>query len=79
MRAGDGNAALVAALRRSLVFCDSALASVSDAQLGDSVSWYGDRVPRARALVGLAQDWSDHYAQLAIYLRLNGVVPPTAR
>ncbi len=79
VRAGAGKAALVAALRRSLVFCDSALAAVSDARLGDSVSWYGDRVPRARALIGLAQDWSDHYAQLAIYLRLNGVVPPTAR
>ena len=24
-------------------------------------------------------DWADHYSQLAIYLRLNGVLPPTAR
>jgi hypothetical protein len=24
-------------------------------------------------------DWADHYSQMAIYLRLNGVLPPTAR
>ncbi len=79
LTAGDPKAALVAALRRSLAFCDSALAEVGDAALGDSVSWYGDRVTRARALVGLAQDWSDHYSQMAMYLRLAGVLPPTAR
>jgi len=24
-------------------------------------------------------DWADHYSQEANYLRLNGVLPPTAR
>jgi hypothetical protein len=24
-------------------------------------------------------DWADHYSQLANYLRLNGILPPTAR
>jgi hypothetical protein len=24
-------------------------------------------------------DWADHYSQSAIYMRLNGMVPPTAK
>jgi len=24
-------------------------------------------------------DWEDHYSQMAIYLRLNGLLPPTAK
>ena len=30
-------------------------------------------------LLGLVEDWSDHYAQLAGYLRLNNLEPPTAK
>jgi hypothetical protein len=30
-------------------------------------------------LIGLVEDWSDHYSQLAGYLRLNNVLPPTAK
>jgi hypothetical protein len=26
-----------------------------------------------------AADWADHYSQAAIYLRLNGLLPPTAK
>lgn len=77
--AGAPKDSLLAALDRSLKFCDEALAAADDAALGDSVSWYGDRVVRARALVGIVQDWASHYSQLAMYLRLNGILPPTAR
>jgi uncharacterized damage-inducible protein DinB len=75
----DPKAKLVAALQHSLAVCDSALAHVSDATLGDTVTYYGDKAPRAAAVLGLIADWSDHYGQQAIYLRLNGVLPPTAR
>ena len=27
----------------------------------------------------LAADWADHYGASAIYLRLNGILPPTAQ
>ena len=70
---------LVAALRRSLAFCDAALDRVTDAQLGDLVPYYGHRAQRAAAMIGLVTDWANHYSQQAIYLRLNGVLPPTAR
>ena len=70
---------LVAALKRSLTFCHSALQRVDDAHLGEPVTWYGQSTTRAMPALGLLSDWSDHYGQLAIYLRLNGVLPPTAR
>jgi uncharacterized damage-inducible protein DinB len=69
---------LVTALQKSLVACDSALALLQDAKLGDMVTYYGQSASRAAAAIGLVMDWSDHYAQLAIYLRLNGLLPPTA-
>ena len=31
------------------------------------------------ALVALGGSWTDHYATEAIYLRLNGILPPTAQ
>ncbi len=75
----DGKDKLVAALQASLTFCDAALAGLTDAKLGETVSWYGENTTRAMAAVGLIDDWSDHYAMQAIYLRLNGLLPPTAR
>lgn len=74
-----GKEELVAALRRSIGFCHAALERVSDARLADSVSWYGHRTSRVTPAIGLLTDWADHYGQQAIYLRLNGILPPTAR
>ena len=34
---------------------------------------------RADALVTIAVDWSDHYSTAAAYLRLNGILPPSAQ
>lgn len=77
--ATDSKDAHIAALRNSIEFCQSSVAKVTDAMLADSVTWYGGSAKRIDALVGLVQDWSDHYSQQAIYLRLNGVLPPTAK
>jgi hypothetical protein len=75
-----GKAALVARLRASFDFCEVALATLSDDHLGTIVWRFpSDSMTRARAIVGVAGDWEDHYATMAIYLRLNGVLPPTAR
>lgn len=75
----DSKDKLVAALGRSIAACNAALAKVTDAQLGATVPYYGHNAPRASAVLGLVADWSDHYSQQAIYLRLNGILPPSAR
>lgn len=69
----------VAALKRSIEFCNASIAKATDALLTDSVMYYGGHTTRISPLIGLVEDWSDHYSQLAGYLRLNGVLPPTAK
>jgi len=75
-----GKEKLVARLKESFEFCRSSLAKMDDTRLTEQVPWFGDRkVSRAHAVLATAQDWADHYSQMAIYLRLNGLLPPTAK
>lgn len=75
----DPKEKLVTALQASLDFCAQVLTNLQDAKLGDTVKFFGGRqVPRARALLELTDDLEDHYSQLASYLRLNGMLPPSA-
>jgi hypothetical protein len=76
----DGKDKLVAALKASFDFCNTALAKVDDSKLADEVELFGGRKgPRAFALIALTNDWADHYSSAAMYLRLNGLLPPTAQ
>jgi DinB family protein len=76
----DGKDKLVAALKASFEFCGTALANVDDSKLGESMVLFGNRpASRAAALIALSDGWNDHYGAEAIYLRLNGILPPTAQ
>lgn len=76
----DGKDKLVAALKASFDFCGTALANVDDSKLGESMVLFGNRpASRAAALIALSDGWNDHYGAEAIYLRLNGILPPTAQ
>jgi hypothetical protein len=76
----DGKDKLVAALKASFEFCSTALAGVDDTKLGDPLTLFGNRqTSRAGALITLSDDWYDHYGTEAVYLRLNGILPPTAQ
>ncbi|HYU90995.1 MAG TPA: DinB family protein [Gemmatimonadales bacterium] len=71
---------LVAGLKDSFKYCETVLAQIQDAQLGDSISFFGGRkVTKGMAGLITVADWADHYSQMAIYLRLNGLLPPTAK
>jgi hypothetical protein len=72
---------LVAAIAQSFTACTDALAKVTDAQLGEEVSMMGRRTgqSRAAAMITITNDWADHYSTAAAYLRLNGLLPPTAQ
>jgi len=71
---------LVARLRETFKFCETALAKVDDSALDAKLPFFGEReVSRAEMMFATAEDWADHYSQLAIYLRLNGHLPPTAK
>jgi len=71
---------LVAAMKDSFAFCTAALEKVDDSKLGEQFVLFGNRpISRGGALVALGGSWTDHYATEAIYLRLNGILPPTAQ
>lgn len=71
---------LAAALKASFDFCSQTLTNLPDSKLGDTVKFFGGRqTPRARALLELTDDLEDHYSQLASYLRLSGLTPPSAQ
>lgn len=79
LQASDTKDVLVARIRDSFAFCTTALAQVQDSKMSDMVPFFGGRqVSRAAATLGLTGDWYDHYSAAAIYLRLNGMLPPTA-
>jgi hypothetical protein len=70
---------LIARLKDTFQFCEQAFAKMDDSKLGEPVSMFGMNMNRATALLITVGDWADHYSQEANYLRLNNLVPPTAR
>ena len=71
---------LVARLRESFTFCETAFAQLDDTKLGDQIQLFGPNpFSRAAVMMIIVGDWADHYSQEANYLRLNGVLPPTAQ
>jgi hypothetical protein len=71
---------LLAAATASFDFCGDALGKMDDSKLSDTVELFGGHTfPRAMAALGLASGWADHYAAAAMYLRLNGILPPSAQ
>ena len=71
---------LVETLKASMDFCTQSFAKLTDATLGDQVPWFGGRqVSRISAALEVTNDLIDHYAALSIYLRMNGLLPPTAQ
>lgn len=70
---------LLPALSASIDYCNAAFAQLKDSQLGDTITYFGGaKKPRARAMIEVVADLEDHYSQMASYLRMNGMVPPSA-
>jgi hypothetical protein len=76
----DSKDKLIVALKASFDFCSDALANMDDSKLAETTEGFGGKqVTRAWLSLILAGAWADHYAEAAMYLRLNGVLPPTAK
>jgi hypothetical protein len=76
----DSKTSAVDALKASFDFCKEALGALDDSKLGEQVDFFGHRkVSRAMAVIALTNDWADHYSAMATYLRLNKLLPPTAK
>lgn len=76
----DGKEKLVTAMKASFDFCGTALAKVDDSKLSDEIELFGGRkATRAFGMIAMTNAWADHYSSAALYLRLNGILPPTAQ
>lgn len=76
----DSKEKLVIALKGSFDFCTQALAKMDDSNLGEQVPFFGgDKNSRAGAMIVLTDSNYDHYCIAAMYLRLNGLVPPSGQ
>lgn len=70
---------LVKNLKDSFAFCDTTLAHTDDSNLGADVDLGFMHGTRAFAMFLYVEDLADHYSQVANYMRLNKMLPPSAR
>jgi uncharacterized damage-inducible protein DinB len=76
----DSKDKLVSALKASFDFCSDAVGKMDDSKLAESTELFGGKeFSRAFVSIILATSWADHYAEASMYLRLNGISPPTAK
>jgi uncharacterized damage-inducible protein DinB len=82
VKAKWAKAKLVANLKASFKFCEDAFAQIDDAKLADTLTITSGgnsrQIVRVQPMLGHIVDMADHYSQIANYMRLNGMLPPTA-
>lgn len=69
---------LVAALKEGLAECDKAYSSLTDAKATEMIESRGGKRTRLGVLYGNTIHLEHEYAQMAVHLRLKGVVPPSS-
>jgi hypothetical protein len=75
----QGKAEILEYLRGSLAYARKAMASLSERnQLDPLTTFFGSQV-RVAVAAGIAYHSYNHYGQMVVYARLNGVVPPASR
>lgn len=80
VKATAPKAELVARLKETFEFCSTSLKSLDDSKLTEELDFFGGpKHSRAWVMTATTGDWADHYSQVAIYMRLNGLLPPTAK
>lgn len=73
---------LIQELKESFTFCENAFRQLDDAKLAEQVTLnfrgQSRQLPRVNMVLGHVVDMADHYSQIANYMRLNNMIPPTA-
>lgn len=67
---------ILKALRESYEYGQRTLASLTDEKAAETITMRGQKVLRWYPVLWNIQDNMDHYGNLVVYLRLNGMVPP---
>jgi hypothetical protein len=75
----QGKALIVEYLRNSIAHARKAMASLNERNQLDPLRTYFGSQPRVAVAAGIAFHSYDHYGQLVVYARMNGVTPPASR
>jgi len=74
-----GKAAVVDYLKASIVYARKAMASLTEANQLDPLRTYFGSQPRVEVAAGITYHSYNHYGQMVVYARMNGVVPPSSQ
>jgi len=74
-----GKEQIVGYLKDSLRYARKAVASLSEQNQLDPLKTYVGSQPRVEVAAGLIYHSYNHYGQMAVYARMNGVVPPSSQ
>ena len=69
---------LTAALNTAFAYCDKAYDTMTDATAVQIVKLFGSDAPRLSALTVNNMHNLEHYGNLATYMRIKGIVPPSS-
>ena len=70
--------AIIAALKDAFAYCDRAHDSMTDAAGTQTVKVFGGDMPKFGVLTVNNLHSVEHYGNLVVYLRMNGIVPPSS-
>jgi hypothetical protein len=65
-------------LRASFAYARKAMASLTEKNQLDPLPTYFGKMPRAEVAAGIAYHSFNHYGQMVVYARMNGIVPPSS-
>lgn len=69
---------LVQALNEGFAFCDAAYDGMTDAKAAEMVSFFGGSRTKLAVLYFNAAHLNEHYGNIATYLRIKNLVPPSS-
>ena len=74
-----GKAQIVDYLKASIAYARRAMASLTEQNALDALKTYFGSQPRTEVAAGVIYHSYDHYGQMVVYARMNGVIPPSSR
>lgn len=69
---------LIAALKDAVAYCKTTYAAMTDARGGEMVKLMNMDFARLAVLAGNTAHDYEHYGNMATYMRIKGIVPPTS-
>jgi uncharacterized damage-inducible protein DinB len=73
-----GKAELIAALKEAVAYCSKTYEGMTDAKGGEMVKLMNSDFARLAVLAGNTAHDYEHYGNMATYMRIKGIVPPTS-